>query len=125
MKADAAKKFGLTPSIEDHDFNPLQLAEDKFFNQNNCKDYRRTAIEFCVKNELDFVSTSNSIFELSRKFVVIKCPGCNGDMKVTTGGGNCNEQTMHYKCSCGIECNLTIPHDGIRIEFNTQHCALH
>ena len=100
--------------------NPLELAENYFFHQNNKqKDYRKSAIEYCIENRLNFNSTFNSVCELTDN-IKITCPKCKKNtIKDTSSGGSGNFYGFKYECKhCNIVIHFSInPNDFLVIDF--------
>jgi DNA-directed RNA polymerase subunit RPC12/RpoP len=99
--------------LEEISVNPLVIAEDQAFNQTVSGDYREQALKKVVGLKLPFNSTYNSVFNLFRKLVSVKCPYCSGKTKFRSGGGAGDSYHMQYVCEkCKAEVSITVSHDA-------------
>lgn len=101
--------------------NSLTVAIRQEFNRKNClgtsKDFRNQAIDFVVEKKLPFQSEINCFYDLCKRFVKITCPYCNGETKVTDGGGSATSHSVTYRCnSCNAYATIHGPHD--MLSFN-------
>ncbi|MDD5649762.1 MAG: hypothetical protein PHF86_04980 [Candidatus Nanoarchaeia archaeon] len=111
---------GVRLQLGELEVDQTALIERDFFEHATRDNYRVEAIQYMTKHDIDWHSTCNSIFDVMKLFIKIKCPKCHKNMESTGGGGNGHVSSMRYVCSCGTEANLTMPNDGLSINFKEE-----
>jgi hypothetical protein len=119
-----SKLPGIRVKIGEIEIDPTRLVERACFDdrskhaQTTCTDYRDQSIDYFVRHKVDFHSTCNLIYNVAKRFIVVKCPSCKRNMEVTSGGGGNNSMyTVNYCCTCGTRTTLTMPNNGFTVEF--------
>jgi hypothetical protein len=76
MKISELLKRDLRLNVEgiDLDVNPLEVYESELFKGDT--DYRKAATDYCIKNKIDFTSTSNTLDYMIPGLIVVTCPCC-------------------------------------------------
>ena len=107
--------------LRDHDamtyINPLEVMENYYFGRHDIKNYRERAVDRCIDEKVDFSSTANNIYDMSKRFITIKCPVCKSNIVGQGGGGTNNNNHINFRCDCKFEATLTLPDNGIEFKF--------
>jgi lysyl-tRNA synthetase class I len=121
---DMEKRFPLETKQykENMNINSTRVFEDYYFNNDRpidgkTKDYREKAIDKCIEEKVELNSTTNNLFNMSKRFIKMICPICGKDMEAKSGGGNSDSYTVNYKCECGTKGYIDLPMDGIWFNF--------
>lgn len=71
-----SKLPGIKVKIGEIEVDSTHLVEHAFFEErpNRRKDYRDQSIDYFLKHKVVFHSTCNSIYNVAKRFIVIKCP---------------------------------------------------
>jgi len=97
--------------------NPLEIMENYYFNQRDDRNYEEKAVNRCIDEKVNFVSTANNIYKMAYRFITVKCPICGSDIEGKSGGGTANNHHINFRCECKFEAILTLPEDGIEFKF--------
>lgn len=117
MRSKDFDKLGLNPAIiANFEFPVMTLVLGDEFSKLQ-GDYRDNAVKRCVKARVGFQSEVNSVRHLMTKYVSVKCPLCRRKMKSTDGGGNCDNQTVTYRCGCGTSFDIKLTNEAITVGF--------
>lgn len=118
MQISELKNLGLGIKIDDIEVDATDVIERAFFGNHTCNDYRNESIDYMVKNKIDFHSTCNSIFNVTKRFIKIVCPTCKRNMVYISGGGSADSFHHSYRCEhCQTQADLSIPSEGFRVIF--------
>jgi len=122
-RKDFISLFGENFLSEYEYVNPLEQFEDYFFHKpayGPIKNYRELALNKCIKEKVDFTSTHNSIYELTERLVVVKCPICNAEMEQRGGGGSRGFTSINYDCKCGTKISISLEDSAFNVEFKKE-----
>jgi len=117
---DLKKQLNLTDEEIENAIHWGNLIEHHFFNDERTgSDYRHRAIDFCIRNRIDFAVTQNNPYEMLTRFIRMICPKCHRVMKVKSSGGDSHTHNIGCRCAtCGLEGQITIPiPDGMSFHF--------
>lgn len=122
---DLLRNAGLSPiNTESLDVDATASIEHNFFENSLKLDYRQDSVNFMIKNKIDFHSTCNNVFNITRKFIKIACPTCKNEMSYEDGGGNSDTNTSNYRCDkCKTTASITMPNEGIHFSFKENRKA--
>lgn len=119
MKIEINNNNQLGISSNDQEINALTLAESFYFNKQlrlSKLDYRQRALELCVNSRVEFNSTANNLWNITKQYLKTVCPYCGSDMgQATNQGGSSDTATVRFTCSCGASISLHITWDSITI----------
>jgi len=115
MQFKDINRLGLSDkTIVEMEVNPLALIASDEFNTQSQLDYRQTALERVLNLRFRFTSEFNTMSELFKKIISLKCPHCGKEVKVTGRGGNSVMTTFSGTCAlCDVTIAITIPYDAI------------
>jgi predicted RNA-binding Zn-ribbon protein involved in translation (DUF1610 family) len=114
-----SKLPGIRVKIGQIEVDPTHIVEHACFEDRSDrrKDYRDLSIDYFLKHKVDFHSTCNSIYNVAKRFIKIKCPKCGKNMELNGGGGNSSLHNLNYTCTCGTKANLNMPNEGFSVQF--------
>lgn len=100
--------------------NPLKVFESiKFAKPYKLgQDYREQAIDAALKSGMDFSSTCNTVVEMAKRVISVRCPyGCEGEMGSNSASGGGHGMTIRYHCeACKCHVHLALENSAIAVE---------
>lgn len=106
LKGISMKCYEVDPMriIEQHFFyNPEKIPnEEKNDGNEKDKDFRESTIDYCIKNDIPFQSTSNTAINIVKRLIMMKCPYCGAFMNKEDSGGCGSSHYVKFECDCGI-----------------------
>lgn len=121
MKLKEAIEKGLINPDQEIEVDIAAEVCNKYFRDDHCKDYRESAILELIKKNVPFASNFNIVYELYKKFVIVKCPTCSFQMELVQGGGSGDRHTMYYECeTCQSKVTLSTDSNGMGVTPNSE-----
>jgi hypothetical protein len=118
---EACEALGLNAEkVKQDGVNPLRVAINHFFfkptpsfvKDGEIRDYRKQSVDLCVDKKVDFGSEYNTTFDISKRYVSVKCPSCGNMLNGKGGGGSGSNYSIDYPCTCGVMVVLSVPAEG-------------
>lgn len=119
-QSEIQSKLGLQDkTFEEADHNPLRLVlSEEFNNPSTGGDYRKRAIDRCLKAKIGFDSESNTVYDLAKMCLKIVNPVTGNEMKITGGGGSGSMFSITaVDQETGDQISLNIPVNAISVSF--------
>lgn len=122
MKIKDAEKYLVSTNLEDIEVNLFRLIEEEEFRKRNV-DYRESSIDRALSYGIRFESTTNNIYNMTKRFISVYCPKCGGETEQHGGGGSGTHTTINYHCPKCKEktISITLEHDAIEVIGNREY----